>query len=59
VAAQHGELMPQHRDLGIRIRSRTAADHAEDPPQDKECQGLHHHGSRSCQPASPLLTGAR
>jgi hypothetical protein len=31
--AQHGELVPQHRDLHIvRIRSPTAADHTENSP---------------------------
>jgi hypothetical protein len=40
----------QDRDLDIlRVWSWTAADQAEDPPQDKERQGPHHHGSRSCQ----------
>jgi hypothetical protein len=38
--------MPEDRDLHIvGIESRTAADHAEDPPQDKERQSLHRHGS--------------
>jgi hypothetical protein len=42
--------MTQDRDLNVvGIRSRTAADHAEDPPQDQERQGPDHHGSRSCQ----------
>jgi hypothetical protein len=41
--------MTQDRDLDILRIPRRTADHAEDPPQDKERQGPHHHGSRSCQ----------
>jgi hypothetical protein len=53
-------LVTQGRDLDIlAIGTRAAADHAEDPPQAKECQSPHHHGSRSCQVASALPTAAR
>jgi hypothetical protein len=48
----HGELVAQDRDLYIlRLGSRTAANHTEDPPQDKERQGPYHHEvilARSC-----------
>jgi hypothetical protein len=44
MSAQHGELVAQDRDLDIlSIGRRTAADYAEDPPQDKKRQGPHHH----------------
>jgi hypothetical protein len=60
LSAQHGELVSQDRDLHVvGIGSRTATDHAEDPPQHQERQGPHHHGSRSCQARiTPALSRA-
>ena len=58
--AEHGKLMAQDGNLNIlRIGSRTAADHAEDPPYDQERQVPDHHGSRSSHAPIPLLTAAR
>jgi hypothetical protein len=55
---EHGELATQHRDLNILgIRRPTATDHTEDPPQNKERQSPHHHGSRSCQ--APITAAHR
>ncbi len=50
VPVQHGELVPQNR-----IGSLTAANHAENPPQDKEREGPYHHNAILPAPTSPLL----
>jgi hypothetical protein len=60
LSAQHGELVPQHGDLYLlRIGSPTAADHAEDPPQDKKRQGPHHHEVTLPTPHHPWSGQAR
>ncbi len=47
----HRELVMEDRDLDShRIGSLTAADHAEDPPQDEERQGPHHHAGHPARP---------
>jgi hypothetical protein len=50
---QHSQLMPKHRDLhGIRMRSRTTAQHTQNPPNDHHRDRVNHHGA---EPADPHL----